>query len=88
MRSFQEITSKDLFGKPAVSIKSERAQYVYEFFTRINAQRKREQQKALKVEYIAFRLGHLTIQDMHAFLKKCTEADNFNRCFFGLLKVK
>ncbi len=74
--------------EPRKAFQSERAEYIFHLTEGVNRGRAHSAYPKLSPRVIAIKTAHLTIQDMHAFLKKCREADNFGRCFFGMLKPK
>lgn len=62
---------------------SERASVIEDFVKQLNVQG-----RLYKPSRIAFMVSHLNLEDLYWFYKKCYSSENFNRCFFGLLKVK
>ena len=44
--------------------------------------------KSVRPAFIAFKLSHLTVDDMFYFLSKCRQSKSFRGCFYSELKVK
>jgi hypothetical protein len=69
-------------------LKNPKHKMIDEFWKRINIDQERDGRKPYKKSLIAFKVSHLEEDDMAFLLKKCQQANNFGRCFFGLLKKK
>lgn len=67
--------------------KSERADLIGRFHTKLNAERVGTKYKPLSVKFVAVKLGHLSVSDLYFFYKKCSEGE-FGKIFFGALKNK
>lgn len=70
--------------------RSERAEILAQFLEELNKGLEKRKRK-YGAAYISMRLsdaGVKTPGQLHDFLKVCKRSDNFNRCFFGSIKIK
>jgi len=73
---------------PVAQCNSERAEVIKTFLNRLNTERLGTKYKKLTAKFIAVKLGHLSLQDMHYLMKICERGDSFSKVFFGSLKNK
>ncbi len=69
-------------------VKHPRLKMLDEFVRRINTERVADGLKPMPVSAIAVKTSHLSLEDMDYLLKRCSQATNFSRYFFGSLKPK
>ncbi|TFH72375.1 hypothetical protein E3V39_12405 [Gammaproteobacteria bacterium LSUCC0112] len=69
-------------------IKSERADLINQFLTRLNAERVGTKWKPLTARAVAIKLGHIPTEDLYYCFKQCSHGGSFGKVFFGMLKNK
>jgi hypothetical protein len=77
-------------------INSERAYILSQFIERLNVNAGQKYkvggvwkiQKEVKPSYIAFKVSHLSLQDLYYLLSTCKDSKSgFEKCFWGCLKL-
>jgi hypothetical protein len=94
IRHISSLTSaaskRNLKPSPRVSGEARcfRDELLDEFLRGINRCRVRDGYKPIKIGRVIGLVGRNTTSELSAFLKKCQQAENFSRCFFGSLKPR
>ena len=74
--------------EPQTNIKSERADLINQFLTRINNERIGSPYPPMTAKGVAMKVSHVKTGELHAFYKRCDSAKcEFGKVFFGALRV-
>lgn len=66
---------------------SERAEMVKYFVDKLNIRQASEHKKPYAPRFIAIKLSHLSMHDLHYLKSICEDAQNWYKTFWGSLKV-
>lgn len=66
---------------------SERGELIEKFTDRLNLDRIGTKYKILNCARVRVKLAHLSVPDLYAFWKKCSDSTCFSKVFWGALKI-
>lgn len=87
MKTTAELFQNKQFQKEKTP-RSERADLIERFLTRINAERVGTKWKPLTARAVAIKIGHIPTEDLYYCLKQCQQSQSFGKTFFGMLKTR